>query len=106
MVNMKTLRRWPCLSAAGLGLVLAAQTGCQTWLPEAALTLPSPHYLEHPPQFIPRSPAFPFIREEATQLAISARAEGAVGPVVAPPPAPVPGVPGPAVLPAPAPGGP
>jgi hypothetical protein len=102
MVNMKVTRRWPCLPTAGLGLVLAALAGCQTWVPEAALTLPSGHYLEHSPQYIPRSPDFPFPREEATLSANAARAAVPVG--AAPLPAPVPGVPGPAVLPPP--GGP
>jgi hypothetical protein len=27
------------------------------------MTLPSPHYLEHPPQFIPSDPEFPLTNE-------------------------------------------
>jgi hypothetical protein len=94
MVNMNTTRRWLWLSSAGLGLALTTLTGCQTWIPDAALTLPSPHYLEHPPQYIPHSPFFPLPREEATQEAISARAAAAAAA----------GAPG--GLPAPVPGGP
>jgi hypothetical protein len=110
MVNMHTTRRWQCLPAAGLGLALAALTGCQTWVPGAALTLPSPHYLEHPPQYFPPSPAFPLTREAATQEAISARVAGP-GAFAAPAqlPPPVPGAPAappppPAPLPPPVPG--
>jgi hypothetical protein len=109
MVNMNTTRRWLGLPTAALGLVLAAQAGCQTWVPDAGLTLPSPHYLEHPPQYIPHSPPFPLAREEATMAAINARPIG--GAAVAPLPPPVPGVPGPGgpppappVLPPPVPG--
>src|SRR5437867_9531303 len=107
MVNMNTTRRWPGLPTAAIGLVLAALAGCQTWVPDAGLTLPTPHYLEHPPQYIPHSPPFPLTREEATMAAINARPAGAGA--AAPLPPAVPGVPGPAgpppppVLPAPAP---
>ena len=83
---MHTTRRWSCLPAAGLGLALATLAGCQTWVPTAGLTLPSPHYLEHPPQYIPPSPAFPLTRELATQEAISARVAGAGAAVPLPPP--------------------
>ncbi len=69
---------------AGLGCLvvslLAMTTGCQTWVPEAGLTLPSPRYLEHPPQFIPPSPEFPLNKEtESLNKAISAQAVN-VGP--------------------------
>ncbi|HKI38395.1 MAG TPA: hypothetical protein VKA46_41480 [Gemmataceae bacterium] len=90
---MNTTRRWLCLPTAGIGLMLAALAGCQTWLPEAGLTLPSPHYLEHPPQYIPRSGPFPFPNEEATQEAISARVAAPAG--AAPLPQAVPGAFGP-----------
>jgi hypothetical protein len=61
MNNMRWRRK---LTAASLVLALSAMTGCQTWFPEAGLTLPSGDYLNHPPQFFPRSPAFPLPREE------------------------------------------
>lgn len=74
----------------GLGLLLATLVGCQTWVPEAGLTLPSGRYLEHPPQYIPPSPPFPLPRELASQEAAAAainQGPGAVAPL--PPPAPV-----------------
>jgi hypothetical protein len=83
---MKTLHRrtwW----AAGLGLVLAA-TGCQTWT--SGMTLPSGHYLEHPPQFFPESPPFPLTRELSRMEENAGLIPGGGGPI-APPPAPVPG---------------
>jgi hypothetical protein len=49
----------------GLGLFLAAVSGCQTWNPLTGQTLPSPFYLQHPPQFLPPSPQFPLPREMA-----------------------------------------
>jgi hypothetical protein len=88
MVNMNTTRRWSWLPTAGFGLLLSALVGCQTQIPGTQQTLPSGHYLEHPPQFIPQSPFFPLQREEATQAAINARAAGPVG--AGPLPAPVP----------------
>jgi hypothetical protein len=104
---MVILRRRPLLGLAGLGLVLGLCSGCQTWV--AGMTLPSGHYLQHPPQYFPPSPAFPLTRELAAQEAIAgAPAPGApVGPLPAPVPGPglplpVPGGPG---LPLPPPGG-
>ncbi len=58
---MKTKRRSAWLISVGLGMALIG--GCQTWVPEAGLTLPSPRYLQHYPQYIPPSPAFPLQRE-------------------------------------------
>jgi hypothetical protein len=80
----------------GLALALALSTlvGCQTWVPEAGLTLPSGRYLEHPAQYIPRSPAFPLPRELAQQEATAAALGQQQGPAPLPPPAPV--VPAPA----------
>jgi hypothetical protein len=49
----------------GLGLALLTLSGCQTWV--AGMTLPSPRYLEHPPQYFPPSPPFPLPRELASQ---------------------------------------
>src|SRR5262245_29091791 len=59
-------RGW--LGAFALGLCLF--TGCQTWM--GGMTLPSGHYLEHPPQYFPPSPAFPLSRELAAQETINA----------------------------------
>ena len=81
---MTTSRRWLTLSVAGLGLGLAGLAGCQTHY--AGMTLPSPHYLEHPPQYFPPDPDFPLQRELNTQLAQDAAARaanppGVMGPV-------------------------
>jgi hypothetical protein len=90
---MKTMRRWQCLGLAGLGLALTTLAGCQTNV--AGLTLPSGHYLQHPPQYFAPSPPFPLQRELATQ---EAQAGGPAGAGAAlPPPAPV--VPPPAAAP-------
>jgi hypothetical protein len=93
---MRNQRRGLALVAAGLGLVLAGTTGCQTWV--GGMTLPSPHYLEHYPQYFPPDPAFPLPRELASQedpAGAAARA-GVPGLGVAPvaPVAPVPLQPG------------
>ena len=88
---MKGNRRWLAVVAAALGCGL---TGCQTWF--GGMTLPSPRYLQHYPQYFPADPSFPLPRELATQTD-PAGAAGAVvapaGPALAPPGAPVP-VPG------------
>lgn len=89
---MKTTRRWQCLVGA-VGLVLTASlTGCQTNI--AGMTLPSGHYLQHPPQYFPPSPPFPLTRELATMQAQSGVSANTQAPL--PPPqanmAPVPGM--------------
>jgi hypothetical protein len=81
---MKTKRRRAWFLGAGLGLALVG--GCQTWVPEAGLTLPSPRYLKHYPQYIPPSPAFPLQRELAS-LEEAAQPAPAAAPA-APRPAP------------------
>jgi hypothetical protein len=108
---MKKVHGWQCLCLAALGLTLGMVTGCQTWV--AGMTLPSGHYLEHPPQYFPETPPFPLSRELAAQEAIAIAPPG--GPVGAPPlgagPAPVaprfgpPGEGVPPAPPAPIPGG-
>src|SRR4051812_21508886 len=81
---------------AGLGLVLAAASGCQTQVTGTGMTLPSPRYLTHPPQYIPPSPPFPLARELASQEAIAAAA--APGGVPLPPPVVQPPVGGPPMM--------
>ena len=62
---MKTMRRWQSLGGLGLSaLLLSSVAGCQTWV--SGMTLPSGHYLQHPPQYIPESPPFPLSRELAS----------------------------------------
>jgi hypothetical protein len=74
---MKTKRRaW--LVSASLGLALV--NGCQTWVPEAGLTLPSPRYLQHLPQYFPPSPSFPLPRELESLEAASLPPAGPVPP--------------------------
>jgi hypothetical protein len=97
---MNKTRRWYWLGTI-VGLGLTTLVGCQTWVTEAGVTLPSGHYLEHPAQYIPASPPFPLSRELTSMEAggvIAGAAAGAGQPAVAPV-APVP-------APAPPPGGP
>lgn len=48
------------------GLVLIMTSGCQTYFWRTGQTLPSPYYLDHPPQFIPEGEDFPLPNELAT----------------------------------------
>lgn len=91
---MLNKRRWLAVAAAALGVGV---TGCQTWF--GGMTLPSPRYLEHYPQYFSPDPNFPLPRELATQTD-PAGAGGpvgvgpGVGPALAPPGVPVPVGPG------------
>jgi hypothetical protein len=58
---MKTNCRNGLLMLAGLSLALLS--GCQNWPMEAGITLPSPHYLRHSPEYFPPSPPFPLQKE-------------------------------------------
>lgn len=94
---MRINHRWLGRCAVGVGLGVAALSGCQTYF--GGMTLPSPHYLEHHPQYFPPDPAFPLQREYDSMLdPEGALRRGAVGPAapVLPPP--------PGAVPAPAPG--
>ena len=90
---MRNKRRWVACVAAGLGFGL---TGCQTWV--GGMTLPSPRYLEHYPQYFAPDPTFPLPRELASQEdpAGAAGRAGlpAVGPNPVAPAQPVPIAPG------------
>jgi hypothetical protein len=46
---------------AGLGLAMLS--GCQNWPMEAGITLPSPWYLKHSPEYFPPSPSYPLNNE-------------------------------------------
>jgi len=95
MTMMSRLRRW---WLACLGLALVLPTGCayQTWV--AGMTLPSGHYLDHPPQYFPPSPPFPLPRELAYQEKVWAAQPGeAINGAGLP--APVPPVVGPGAIP-------
>jgi hypothetical protein len=92
---MRTNRRWLASVAAFLGLAMTCSTGCQTYM--AGMTLPSPRYLRHFPQYFTPDPAFPLPRELASQedpegAARRAGGIGGVAPVA--PAAPVPVAPG------------
>lgn len=87
---MTRTQRWTSMWAVGVGLAVTALSGCQTWV--GGMTLPSPHYLKHPPQYIPPSPPFPLPRELASQEAAAAAGRGGVAPgapAPLPPPAPI-----------------
>jgi hypothetical protein len=58
---MTMMRRNHVLLLTGLGLSLLS--GCQTWVPEAGLTLPSEHYLHYNPQYFPPSEPYPLPKE-------------------------------------------
>ena len=90
MRNFKLGKR---LAATGMMAIVGASTGCQTQI--AGMTLPSPYYLEHPPQYFPQEPDFPLIKELATQEAQS----GMLSPNSSAPAGPVPGAAGPAAVP-------
>ncbi len=92
---MRSNRRWLACVSAFLTMALSSSTGCQTWY--GGMTLPSPRYLEHYPQYFAPDPTFPLPRELASQE----DPEGAArrgGPVI--------GGPGPVAPGAPAPGAP
>src|SRR5436305_3052950 len=85
---MRNKRRWLACVAAGLGFAL---TGCQTWV--GGMTLPSPRYLEHYPQYFAPDPSFPLRRELASQEdpdAAARRMGGGAGPNPLAPAAPAP----------------
>jgi len=60
---MKRTRRWPWLLLSGFAVSLTTLTGCQTYFPETGQTLPTGWILNHPPQYIPRSPEYPLPKE-------------------------------------------
>jgi hypothetical protein len=62
---MRTHRRWLASVASFLALTLACSSGCQTVM--GGMTLPSPRYLEHYPQYFTPDPSFPLPRELASQ---------------------------------------
>lgn len=75
---MKTTRRYARLGLLGLGCMLIATTGCQTWM--AGMTLPSGRYLDHRPQYFAPEPDFPLQRELATMRTNAGLANPAAAP--------------------------
>jgi hypothetical protein len=80
---MKTPCRWLGLRLVALGLTLASAAGCQTYVMEAGLTLPTGWYLRQQPQFIPPTPEYPLPRE-LSNLELAAQQErlGPPGPLL------------------------
>lgn len=50
-------------SYAALMMLADGLPTLQRWQPQHGLTLPSPHYLEHPPQYVPAPAGFPLPKE-------------------------------------------
>jgi hypothetical protein len=93
---MRSNRKWLTSVAAFLCVALTSTTGCQTWY--GGMTLPSPRYLEHYPQFFAPDPVFPLPRELASQEDPEGAARRVGGPALGPaapvgPAAPQPGLP-------------
>lgn len=77
--------RYTTWGALALGIATVALSGCQTHT--GGMTLPSPHYLKHSPQYFPPDPAFPLQRERDSMLdPDGALRRGAVAPAVGPGP--------------------
>ncbi|HEV3204838.1 MAG TPA: hypothetical protein VGY77_10660 [Gemmataceae bacterium] len=97
---MKKSCPWQMVGIIGIGMAVTALTGCQTNI--AGMTLPSPHYLDHPPQYFPPTPPFPLSRELAQMEGAN---PGGPGAQALPPPVVVPVAPppGPAAPPPPVP---
>ena len=96
---MNRTHRRGSLWLASLCLALLLTTGCQTWTLTSGQTLPSGHYLEHPPQYFAPSPTFPHSREVAYQERVWAAPGGTGGNFNPGLPANVPPVPGGGMLP-------
>lgn len=90
-------KRWIVRGVSGLVLSLTL-SGCQTYF--GGMTLPSPHYLKHYPQFLATDPAFPLQRERDSMLDPEGAIRRGTGQ------APIPGQPPVGGVPAPQPAGP
>jgi hypothetical protein len=90
---MTSKRLWLAGIAAALGF---SATGCQTNF--GGMTLPSPRYLMHQPQYFPDDPTFPLPRELATMTDPAGAGGAGAAANLAPAALPVP------VQPVPAPG--
>jgi hypothetical protein len=56
-------RSWHGFLKLLLLLVLASGAGCQTYIPEVGMTLPTPHYLDLIPEYHPPPPTYPLSNE-------------------------------------------
>ncbi len=86
-------RYWPGWCLAGVGLALSLLSGCQTNV--AGMTLPSPWYLQHPPQYFPPSPVYPYAKEQARMEEVAAAPAPGEGALPLPLPRQIPGGAGP-----------
>lgn len=62
-ITKRRLTRWVTAAAAVGGV---AVTGCQTRI--GGVPYPTPHYLQHVPQYFPEDPPFPLQRERDSML--------------------------------------
>ncbi len=72
--------------ACSLGSAVALVSGCQTHF--GGMTLPSPHYLKHPPQYFIPDPDFPLQRELDSMMdpdGAARRSNAGAAPVMAAP---------------------
>ena len=75
-------RLMQCLTAAaGIGAVVT--TGCQTRI--GGVPYPTPHYLQHVPQYFPPDPPFPLQRERDSMLDPTGEIRQGLPAAVAPP---------------------
>jgi hypothetical protein len=99
---MRKARRWLAGGAAGVGLGCVGLAGCQTYpAGMGGMTLPSPHYLKHYPQYFTPEQAFPLQRELDSMM----DPEGLGRPGVVAAPTPVAPLPPPGMIAPPAPAG-
>ena len=85
---------------AGTTMSLIALSGCQTYT--GGMTLPSPHYLKHYPQYFAPDPTFPLQRERDSQLDPTGEIRRGAPAGALPAPVPIPGQlqpPGPNIAP-------
>lgn len=88
-IEMKTKTKLTVLSLSLTSFILVGTSGCQTHI--AGMTLPSGHYLEHPPQYVPPSPFFPISKELASMETGANNNQTATPPSSLPAPLPGPG---------------
>lgn len=89
---MGIARRLIVCGTGAVGIAVTALTGCQTYPAGfGGMTLPSPHYLKHYPQYFPPDPPFPLQQELNSMQDPEGIRRGAVGAAPLPAPLPAPG---------------
>ncbi|OWK47196.1 hypothetical protein [Fimbriiglobus ruber] len=92
---MGVSHRWLARAAVGFGLVATATTGCQTYPAGfGGMTLPSPQYLKHYPQYFAPDPDFPLQREQDSMQDPESQLRRGPGGAASVPAAPLGGAPG------------